>query len=1492
MVNKYKVIISNQNIYKEIELPLDKNKIIIGTNLGCDVRLHKDLFFEPIELTLINIDDKWHIFCSDNLYLTKGNSKKLINIELLQGDIYIVKYQIYDQDVFQLEFLIDFENNKKKYDRIIEISKNQSIKIGTNCQNDIILLSEYAKNEEVELNKVNDNYELVVINSVYDVYYNGLKVNKKCMIYNFDFFSVADYIFYYKNGYLWTEIRDDVIINNLQVQDQVINQYPCFKRNTRIKPFINKDKITILDPPSKPKKQKSNLFISLLPSIGMLIISCFMGFMGGTMIIFGILSASIAMITSIATVIQNKRDFKKETKERIIKYTKYAENKKQEIQQARDEERQILEEKYISLNEEENQILNFSSDLFDRQVNDDDFLNIRLGTGNIISLREIDYKKQEKLEIEDDLQLIPENYAKTYKILEDAPVICDLKTNNAIGIIGQEENRFSLLKNMIIDLCARHFYSDVEFFFLANNEHKERIRWLRFLPYVQNNITHFRNIAYDDESKNRIFDYLYKELSNRQKENNDKQFIVFFYDECDFQVHPISKFINDLNEKHMTFIFMADKKSDIPQGCIQLIKVSQNSGKLINVVNQNENINFTFKTIDDLNAKKIIDFLTPVYTQEISLESTLTKNISLFELLNILVVEDLDLNKRWKNSQVFKSMAAPIGVSKNEIITLDLHDKAHGPHGLVAGTTGSGKSELLQTYILSMATLFHPYEVAFLIIDFKGGGMVNQFKDLPHLLGAITNIDGKEINRSLKSIKAELQKRQRLFAQAEVNHIDKYIKKYKEKKVTTPIPHLIVIVDEFAELKAEQPDFMKELISAARIGRSLGVHLILATQKPSGQVDDQIWSNSRFKLCLKVQSPEDSNEVLKSPLAAEIKEAGRAYLQVGTNEIFELFQSAYSGALAQLSNTHFKKYTLSEVNDFGKSRPVFIQEKNTEINDKTTQLESIVQYVHDYCLIKNIEQLPNICLEPLSKMEYYPENLTKWKNGIAVGIYDDPDNQIQDKAYIDIDNNHTLIIGSSQYGKTNLLQSMIKSIALNTNPQLANIYIIDFGSMILKNFEELKHVGGVVCPSDDEKLKNLFKLLSYEISSRKEKLLSYGLSSYASYLESGYTDIPRIYLFIDNLTALIEMYLQDDDVLLNILREGLAVGINVVITNLQTTGIGYRYLANFSNKIAFYCNDNSEYINLFDSNHLIPDSLVGRCIFQLNKVVLECQTYLAFSGEKEIDRVKEMKKFIIETNSKYSGKGARKIPVIPTLLTVDLLKQDFGVKFNNYKLPIGLTYNNVEPYYLNLSQLGIMGLCGKENTGHKNFINHLINYLEHIYKDFPSRVVIFDDITHKFNALKDHSIVTKYTLEVNDIKDILENWHELLEKQYQLILEGKEVHNELLLLIIQNNDVAKVINDNFDLMDKFNDMIHKFKGMNVSIIFTNYSNTSLSYDAPEPMRIIKEEKHILYFEDLDNLKPFDVPYDELRLYKKKLEIGDAYYIQDNNIVKLKMVKFL
>lgn len=265
-----------------------------------------------------------------------------------------------------------------------------------------------------------------------------------------------------------------------------------------------------------------------------------------------------------------------------------------------------------------------------------------------------------------------------------------------------------------------------------------------------------------------------------------------------------------------------------------------------------------------------------------------------------------------------KSLAVPLGArAAGDYVYLNLHEKAHGPHGLVAGTTGSGKSEILQSYILSLAVNFNPYEVAFLLIDYKGGGMSKMFTALPHLLGTITNLDGSQSMRALASIKSELARRQSIFNQYDVNHINNYNKLFKNGEAEEPLPHLFLISDEFAELKKEQPEFMSELVSAARIGRSLGVHLILATQKPTGVVDDQIWSNSKFKLALKVQNEADSKEILKTADAANITLPGRAYLQVGNNEIYELFQSAWSGAAyneeEQKEKVDDRVYVLNEI---------------------------------------------------------------------------------------------------------------------------------------------------------------------------------------------------------------------------------------------------------------------------------------------------------------------------------------------------------------------------------------------------------------------------------------------------------------------------------------------------------------------------------------------------------------------------------------------------
>lgn len=1495
MDSRYKIILSNNNLYKEIELSPDMQQARVGTGFDCDFRLHKNLFFGQIELFFTRNSDGWTVLCSDNLYITVGDVRKLATKQLKHGDILEVHYQESDNVVLTMEFLLDFDNGKLKYERVIDTSSFNGFSIGASANCNIVLKSAYVNNDYIEFKKEKGALLARVQSSAYGLYHNGQKASESAKIENGDFFSVSDFFFYYKNDKLWTEIRSDITINGLNfIDNPTVNNYPKFNRNTRIRSVVGDDKIEILDPPAKPQKPKNNLLSRLLPSLVMVVAGLAMAMMSPFMLI----SSGIGVITAIISLVQSKKDFKTNTEERIAKYTAYIENKKKEIQQIRNEERQVLEEIYISPAQEQQNFATFSSDLFDRVKEDEDFLCVRLGTGDVEAKRVIDYKKQEKLEVEDDLQQIPETLSIQYKNIPGAPIVSNLKELNALGIIGAPTCRFEMMKNIIIDISARHYHSDVKMFFVTEKKNKNSVHWLRHLPHAYNDELGIRNIVCDDESRNIIFEYLYKELTIREQTSNEENnhIVIFLFDEYGFKSHPISKFVDKAKDLKVTFVFFGDTRADIPMGCDSIIDIKDNQNAIvIDAHDKCTSSSFVYPQITMEQANNIVNLLAPVYTEEISLEGSLTKNISMFELLNIIAVDDIDLDARWSKSQVFKSMAAPLGVSKSGVVELDLHDKAHGPHGLVAGTTGSGKSEILQTYILAMSTLFHPYEIGFVIIDFKGGGMVNQFRDLPHLLGAITNIDGKEINRSLKSIKAELQKRQRLFAEADVNHIDKYIKKFKAGEVNTPLPHLIIIVDEFAELKAEQPEFMKELISAARIGRSLGVHLILATQKPSGQVNEQIWSNSRFKLCLKVQSQEDSNEVIKSPLAAEIKEPGRAYLQVGNNEIFELFQSAYSGASEKADDSKVKEFAIFGFNESGRRVPVYVQKKQKSGEGSATQLEAIVNYVAEHCNKKNLKKLPDICLPSLEKVINFPDEgcLAEKTNDVIVelGIYDDPDNQYQGVHTINLTRENTIIIGSSQSGKTNILQNIIRSVSTKYTPDEVNIYIMDFASMVLKTFEGLNHVGGVVTSSEDEKLKNLMKLLFSEIESRKEKLLSVGVSSFSAYKEAGRTDLPQIILLIDNLTALKELYFQDDDELIELCREGLTVGISVVIANSQTSGIGYKYLSNFSNRIALFCNDSGEYSTLFDHCSERIDDIHGRCIIDVDKVHLECQAYLAFAGEKEFERVASIKEYIEECNKK-NPKAANYIPVIPEVLNLDFVNENLrGFMNEQGKLVVGLDYATVMPYVFDLRTLGVLAMSGRDGSGKHNFLRYLTCMYDNMHPN-SSEVYIIDGIRRKLADLKDQANVKHYAFMADSVKEVINTVEEELKSRYELLASGDEnvINNsKMIVLMINNYEAIEAISNDPNTLTSYKNIIGKYKNMNVCVILGDIENQNVPYSAPEIVKKARDSKHFIYFDDIANMKILDMPLAVIRNFKKPIELGDCYYIKDNECVKIKSV---
>lgn len=1509
MDNRYKVIITNKNIYKEIELSPNMTQLKVGTSSECDIRLRKDWFFESIELTFIKNDGQWTVVCSDNIYFSEGDVRKLISKSLNHGDDFVAKYQNSDGDIFGVSFVLDFDYTEKAYDMFVDITTIQRLTVGGNNSCDIVVKSPFVGNDSFAIEHSNGKFILKYGKTHYGVYLNAKKIEKDVVLQENDFISLADFSFCFKNGRLYTTFSDSVSVQSLNVVEvrnsKSEHKYPRFNRNTRIKSVLPDEKIPVLDPPAVPQKPSGSIIMKLLPALTMLAITVvfrgLMGSSGGSYVWISVLTMSVGIITSVVGIIGDRKKYKEDTSNRIAKYDNYVVKKEAQIQEYRREELSLLNETFYSLEDEIAMVDDFSTNLFNRSPADEDFLEIRLGTGRNKATREIDYKKQEKLECTDELANRPGEIAKKYEYIDNAPITVSLYKKNAIGVVGERCYLYNMLKNITFDLAIRHYYTDLSLFYILEEDHAEQFKWIRLLPHLQNMQIGGRNIVCDADSRNSLFEYLYKELSRREVETSvsHNQIVVFVYDDFGLKRHPISRFIERSASLGVHFVFFEEHNDFLPNGCAEVIKLYDHErGVVVSSQDHTKKKEFTYTTLSDEIASRIVSKLAPIYCDEVSLEGSLTKNITLYELLDIMNVDDINLAENWAKSMVYKSMAAPLGVkSKNEIVYLDLNEKHHGPHGLVAGTTGSGKSEILQTYILSMATLFHPYEVGFVIIDFKGGGMVNQFKNLPHLIGAITNIDGREINRSLLSIKAELRKRQALFAEHGVNHIDAYIKLYKKGETQIPLPHLILIVDEFAELKMDQPEFMKELISAARIGRSLGVHLILATQKPSGVVDAQIWSNSKFKLCLKVQNKEDSNEVLKTPLAAEIKEPGRAYLQVGNNEIFDLFQSAYSGASSSADDTKSQKsFTLYQLDLPGRHMPIYTKRVEKSGEDKETQLTAIVNYVATYCSKEGIKHLPGICLPPLTDVVAYATATNTHDDihtVIPLGVYDDPDNQYQGEVTIDLLDGNSVIVGSSQYGKTNILQTMIRGISACYSPKDVNVYILDFGSMALKVFDSLNHVGGVVVASEDEKLKNFVRMIRIEMKRRKEVFSQIGITSFSSYKEAGHNDIPHIVIMVDNFIALKELYPEYEDDILNICREGVAVGVSIVITSLQTNGISYKYMSNFSNRICLYCNQNDEYGSLFDKCRMEPKNVPGRGLVAINKVIYEYQTYLAFEGNKEIERVEKIKTYIQSINAKYVGMAARRIPEVPHMLDMEYVRNNIGdIKLKDLQMPIGIDYDTVEYVTLDLSKALTIGVTGREGYGKTNFTKLLISQLQSKIFDAASKVYIIDDYEKQLEPLSSFGVVERYSIDLGDFENILTDVEEELQTRLRLVqAEGIGVLSEmpLIFIVVQNNDIYTPDGISKTAVEAYKRILKTYRNMKVCFLFSNIANVGIAYGATEMLKLVKEYSYIFVMDDLSNLKLIDVNTATLRQYKKLIELGDAYMITEKGVSKQKII---
>ncbi len=1525
---QYILTLKSNNLLKEVAVSLSTPVIKIGTLQECDIRLKRELFDLPVCLDMKFDGQEWHIYCDKTIHMNSVFVKNCRECAIHHGDV----LEVYRSDeqvlLFELTFSYDFSSVPNNFDTILDIRSINRFAIG-NTNSDIVLNSDYIEDEYVEITR--EDGELFINPTNAYVTLNGVRISDKRKMEEFDFLGVGEHNFYYKNQVFYTTLHPQMEIHNIPLQplreETLAFEYPKLNRSPRMLYNFNKEPIEILNPPKMPSKPRENLLMQIAPAFAMLaVIIVVRGGMlggssigGGAFLIFSVATMSVGILTSIMNFVHSKKKYKKDLIEWEKDYKTYISKKEKEIEEEQREEVSSLVELYPSKEEMRNFVKTFSGRLFERSPEDEDFLHTRIGLGSIPAIREIRCNKAQTVKIANELVEIPEKVKENYSYLKEAPVLVHLKEAGTVGVVGSKEEQYDFFKSLLLDICVEHSYEDVEVIVLIPRGEQEKYDWIKWFPHIKQSGGSLRGIVCDDESRDHVFEYLYSLFSQRfaQLEGDEKEsstiphYVVFALEEYAIKTHPLYKYAENSENVGLSFVYFKEYKESLPKQCKEIVELSKDGGILRLREDKKFACNFSRTHIKDESIKFVAERLAPVYCEKIALSSRLTSNITLFELLNILSPEDLNLIDRWENSDVQHSLSAALGVdTKGQIIALDLHEKAHGPHGLVAGTTGSGKSEIMQSYILSAATNFHPHDLSFVLIDFKGGGMANQFENLPHLIGKITDIDSHEINRSLLSIRAELEKRKRLFSQYDVNHIDKYIEKYHLGVAKIALPHLVLIVDEFAELKAEQPEFMKELISTARIGRSLGIHLILATQKPSGQVNEQIWSNSKFKLCLKVATKQDSNEVIRSPLASEIIEPGRAYFQVGNNEIFTLFQSAYSGASAMSDkNGNTREFEISEVSFTGKRTKVF--EKKTQRRDdgmKLTQLKALVDYIGDYCETQNVPKLPSICLPPLPDLVDYQgikDDFSILNPVVRIGIYDDPSNQVQPEVSLNLAEGNIIVIGDSQTGKTCLLQSVLRTVSESVSPKDVFVYILDFASKALKIYEPLHHVGGVITDTDEEKIKNLFRMLEEIIKQRKEMFSNLGVSSYESYIETTKESIPRILVMVDNLVTFKDLYPDYENAMLNLCREGLALGITLIATAKQTTGISYRYLSNFSTRLSFTCTESSEYGNLFDRCRMRPKNLEGRGLVSINKIIYEYQAYLPFDGvveeidgEKirtEVKRIEQVREFIQQINARCANETAKPIPSIPAVLTIGYFEaMNHSLKLG--EIPVGLTYQDIGPVTIDIERVGTVGIYGRESFGKTNLMGIILEYLQQHVFDMPCEAYIVDSYERRLSRYEECGYVEKYTIDCLDFEQIVQEFADEAENRMNILQRRESLKEEpLLLCIVKNPKIYSQDSVSRDTVDAFKKLVADAKELKMCFIFSDIENNG-DYSVSEIMKMVREFSQHFLLDDIKNVKLFGTAKLDLQsvnTFKKQKEIvlGDGFlYDERLGLQKIKLIK--
>ncbi|MEU3124759.1 type VII secretion protein EccCa [Streptomyces sp. NPDC047726] len=1110
---------------------------------------------------------------------------------------------------------------------------------------------------------------------------------------------------------------------------------------------------TIEAPPNLPEGKAGNIAMSLLPVAGVMSSVVMMTVVRNSQ--FAALGAIILVVTiigSVALLFSQRGKAQRTRRTQREAYLAYVEDLREELS---DEERARRELADV-LNPPPHALYDIVRDparLWERRRVDADFLRVRLGTGEM-PVRDLRIADQgSSVLTPPDLFMLNEASAlmTRFRTGTELPLTVPLDRVGNISVVGPREDCLRVVRALLVQAAAAHAPDDVAMALAVPGDRVADWEWVKWLPHLLDpdqldGPVAARRIA---PSAPQLARQLGPELRRRASyaaelrrglagkdalSMTSRLLVVTDGHGEDAVDLPRPDDAVGLRDMGVTVLHLLEQRVQEP-GHVGIRITVEGVEVLIEDLREQEPVS-AHGTVDEVGipfAEGLARMLAPLRLSAESLvDAPLSGPVDFAGLLGIDDVARLDLSQLWAPRGERAFLRVPIGISdSHEPVLLDLKESSElgmGPHGLCVGATGSGKSELLRTLVLALVATHPPEDLALVLVDYKGGATFAPFAALPHVAGVITNLENQAglVERVHASLAGEVKRRQQALKDAgNVADIGDYAALRAEKRPDLdPLPHLFVVIDEFGELLTAKPDFIDLFLSIGRIGRSIGVHLLLSSQRIEGGKLKGLDTYLSYRLGLRTFSADESRTVLDTTDAFHLPPLpGFGYLKVDTSHYARFKASYVSGGYrgpvqradeeetGPLALEYEAFNTSSASGDSAPQEPSTRRRETgpTELGVVVGQLEGAAGPVRSIWL----PPLPAaLTLDSVAgPLDAGPRGMQlAGRRGplkVPLGLLDDPTKQWQGRWFLDLTvaGGHAAFIGGPQSGKTTLLRTFVLSLALTHTPQEVGVYGLDLVGGGLQALSGLPHVGGVAGRADRERAGRTVEEVRNMLATREELFREHGIDS-VEQLRTLHAAgrLPQlasaeIVLVIDGFGALRDDFEDLDDAVVDILKRGGGYGIHVVAGMLRWNDVRIATQSTFGTRLELRLNDPGESsIDRKLSQTLSPDE-PGRVLTD-GKLFAQAALPRTDGLAETTDLGAVLERTARTVRATWSGEIAQPVRVLPHVLEPHLLP---GPASEPRRVPIGVDQAALEPVLLDLFEhdqhLLVMGdsECGKTN---------------------------------------------------------------------------------------------------------------------------------------------------------------------------------------------------